>query len=149
MTSRYLVLTKRLGSFRLRVVNEAIVGRGKGRMIVKQYTPLVISEQELTDELDKLWGELKKTDSLTSRKAAEQGFPIAELRNMERAEVIEVKTEGAGVGVLDTVIVVVLLPLAMKAAEKLTEKVVEEFWERIVVPWIRHRKGEDVLKEKS
>jgi hypothetical protein len=118
-------------------------------MIVKKYIPLAISERELTDELNRIWEELKNPDSPVSRDASEAGIPVEALRDMERKDVIEVGTEGAGIGVLDTALIVVLLPLAMKAAEKITEKAVEEFWERVVVRWIRERKGEDALKEKS
>jgi hypothetical protein len=118
-------------------------------MVTKEYDPRVLSEGDLVKELDKLWADLQKPDSALSRQAAEQEVPFEALSGLKREDVIEVKTEGSGIGFLETVLVVVLGPLAMKAAEKLSEKMVEALWTRVIVPKILERKGDDALKEKE
>jgi hypothetical protein len=114
--------------------------------VEKKYEPDTISADELSQELDKLWEELKKPDSALSKQVRERGIDVEQLRSMRRDEALVVQREGAG-GMSDLAISLIVA-VAPTVAEY-TGKLIWSLWENVLLPRIRAKKGGDVLEEQD
>jgi hypothetical protein len=110
----------------------------------KRYEPDV-DAKVLERELDKLWEELQKPDSDVSRKAGAQGIDLEQLRSVKREEALVVRREGAGLSGLAVSLIIAVAP----TVAEYTGKIIWSLWEKVLLPRIRAKEGEDALEEQD
>ena len=101
-----------------------------------------ISDQELNQELDRIWSQLQDPNSSLSKQALEAGIKPTELETLRaktRSEIITVDRDQAPLGPIAAAIIIkIVIPVAGAVATTL--------WNKVIVPRIWQEKGGDVLK---
>ena len=106
----------------------------------ERYTSKTLSVEALEAELDTLWSDLQRSDSLVRRQAEELKIDVGELLKFQRRDAITVQREGAGLGAAATAILVAFAPVVAK--------IVKDLWVRVFLPRILRNKGEQALVPK-
>jgi hypothetical protein len=110
-------------------------------MIVFQYrVDRTLKLSDLNEMLDRVWLELSKDDGLR-RQLTTRGVPLDALRSVDRNQTIQVERHGAGADPLTTTIAITFLPVAAK----LTEKILLDLWDNIILPRIKTKLGEGAI----
>lgn len=105
-----------------------------------------ISPEELQQELGQLWQELQRDDSAISEEARDAGIDLSEVRRFERPEdALEVKPGGAHLDPLLGAVIVAVAPTVAKTASH----IIISLWDKVLLPWIQHRRGAGTLTEAS
>jgi hypothetical protein len=99
-----------------------------------------INEKQLESMLDEYWKQLQEDSDLATEAKAE-GISLEDVRGKSRDEVITVEKEGEGFDPATTALIVAFAPVVAK--------VVRDLWEKILLPRILRKKGQDALTPKK
>jgi hypothetical protein len=104
-----------------------------------------LSEEDIEQELDKLWrGELWDSSSTLHQDAVKKGIDLAKLKDLTRADAISIKRTAEGLGAETVILVIFAKALAPVVADAL-----RDLWKEILLPRLRREKGSGRIVEKK
>lgn len=103
-----------------------------------------IEPTEFNKDLDEMWLELQRPDSVLNRDAQELGIDVARLRDVDRKDAVNVSMEGEGFVAEATLIIVALAPVATATIKAVTP-IIQDVWKHILLPRILQRRNAGAL----
>lgn len=107
-----------------------------------------IPVEEYARDLDEMWAELQRPGSALNEEAREFGIDASALRNIDRRDAIDVRTEGEGFDPVTVTLIVALAPVATEAI-KVAAPIIHDVWNHILLPRILQRRGANALTPKE
>jgi hypothetical protein len=104
------------------------------------YKPGKANTGDIERELDALWVQLQKDESLREQ-ARGLGIDLTVVDGRSRAEVLDVEQQGPGFDPATTAIVVAFAPVAAR--------IVEDLWVEILLPKLKQILGEDAIGDRA
>lgn len=123
--------------------------------IEKRYVPPSLPLEDLTQELDAFWAELKDPNSNARKIIKDEGIEVDadKLAELRRDQVITVQPGGGGISGVELLVIlapfVPLLKPVVTSTSKVAEKVILDLWDVAFQRWIRPRRKGDALIEKE
>lgn len=105
----------------------------------QQYHLKNLTVRDLSRDLDELWDELQKSDSVLRLRVEQAGIHLTALAGLKRQDVISVKRQAVGLDPATTAVIVSFAPVAAK--------IVSDLWEHFFLPRLRQERGEDSIRE--
>jgi hypothetical protein len=98
-----------------------------------------LSIAELNREVESFWGELGVSDDLKAKLAAHE-VDANELLRLPPAEAVIITSDSAGIDPGSIALIIAFAPSVNHA--------LKSAWDTVILPWIRHRRGEDAIKDR-
>lgn len=107
-------------------------------------TPL----EQYEAELDQLWADLKDPNSDVSQDAKAHGINVELVRQLERKQAIDLRTEESAFDPTFVTLVVALAPLAIEIV-KASAPIIKDLWIEVLRPRLVQAMGGHVLRPKE
>jgi len=109
-----------------------------------RYKWVGITPEQFNEDLDEFWADLQRPDSVLSQDAEKLGIDVAQLREIDRRDAVNVSMEGEGFVAEAIVIIVALAPVATATIKAVTP-IIQDVWKHILLPRLLQRRNADAL----